>query len=285
MGRMGSSERARHWRHAGLPGVDLLRARYVAKSFAPHTHGSFVIAAISEGVEAFRHRGTMERAGPGAIALINPDTAHTGHAGVPEGWSYRVLYPEPALVADIAAETLAIRGDAAFTAVVADDPGACRLVASVHRAAEDDDALAADTLLRLTLAHLLNRYGGPARAGAIRGAGGRVAQRAREALVERMRTPPTLAELAAELDTGPFALLRAFRDAYGMPPHTWLTDARVRRARALLDAGTTPARAAVEVGFADQPHLNRHFTRIVGVPPGAYQRERKNVQDSRWGRP
>jgi AraC-like DNA-binding protein len=35
----------------------------------------------------------------------------------------------------------------------------------------------------------------------------------------------------------------------------------------------------VTVGFTDQPHLNRHFTRIVGVPPGAYQRERKNVQD------
>jgi AraC-like DNA-binding protein len=26
--------------------------------------------------------------------------------------------------------------------------------------------------------------------------------------------------------------------------------------------------------FTDQPHLNRHFTRIVGVPPGAYARER-----------
>ncbi len=62
-----------------------------------------------------------------------------------------------------------------------------------------------------------------------------------------------------------------------MPPHTWLTDARVRRARLLLDAGTSPAEAAALVGFTDQPHLNRHFTRIVGVPPGAYQRERENV--------
>jgi AraC-like DNA-binding protein len=69
-------------------------------------------------------------------------------------------------------------------------------------------------------------------------------------------------------------LLRAFKKQYGMPPHTWLTDARVRRARRMLDAGIAPADAATEVGFTDQPHLNRHFTRIVGVPPGAYQRER-----------
>jgi AraC-like DNA-binding protein len=89
-----------------------------------------------------------------------------------------------------------------------------------------------------------------------------------------MADPPSLENLAAELGTSPFVLLRAFRDTYGMPPHAWLTDARVRRARSLLDAGTAPAEAAVTVGFTDQPHLNRHFSRIVGVPPGAYQRER-----------
>ncbi|WP_461030329.1 helix-turn-helix domain-containing protein, partial [Streptomyces sparsus] len=49
---------------------------------------------------------------------------------------------------------------------------------------------------------------------------------------------------------------------------------RVRRARLLLEGGTSPADAAVAVGFTDQPHLGRHFRRIVGVPPGAYQRER-----------
>lgn len=62
-----------------------------------------------------------------------------------------------------------------------------------------------------------------------------------------------------------------------MPSHTWLTDARVRRARRMLDAGTAPVVAAIEVGFTDQPHLNRHFTRIVGAPPGAYQRERARM--------
>jgi AraC-like DNA-binding protein len=45
------------------------------------------------------------------------------------------------------------------------------------------------------------------------------------------------------------------------------------------DGCSTPADTATAVGFTDQPHLNRHFTRIVGVTPGAYQRERKNVQD------
>ncbi|WP_258040405.1 helix-turn-helix domain-containing protein, partial [Streptomyces sp. SM9] len=37
----------------------------------------------------------------------------------------------------------------------------------------------------------------------------------------------------------------------------------------------TPAETATAVGFTDQPHLNRHFTRIVGVTPGAYRRARR----------
>ena len=63
---------------------------------------------------------------------------------------------------------------------------------------------------------------------------------------------------------------RAFRAAYGLPPHAYLTNLRVQRARELLDAGLRPAEVAAHVGFTDQAHLTRHFKRVVGVPPGAY---------------
>ncbi|MDT0462069.1 AraC family transcriptional regulator [Streptomyces gibsoniae] len=285
----GSGERARHWRYEELPGVDLLRARYIHKTFVRHTHENFVIAAIADGVEIFHHGGADQYAGPGALALVNPDTSHTGRAGVPEGWRYGAVYPSPQLVAEIAAETTAIRGTPGFTSPVLEDPYAAGLVHEVLRAVDEDNPLAAATLLRVAVTRLLRQVGGPLPQRAVRTAGGRAAARARAVLEERMAQPPSLERLAADLGTSPFSLLRAFRTAYGMPPHTWLTDARVRRARSLLDAGTTPAEAAVAVGFTDQPHLNRHFTRIVGVPPGAYQRERredgsriagrKNVQD------
>ncbi|MFJ3811953.1 AraC family transcriptional regulator [Streptomyces sp. NPDC090073] len=276
-----SLERARHWRYEELPGVDLLRARYVSKTFVRHTHEHFVIAAIADGVEVFHHGGSDVSVGAGALALVNPDTPHTGRAGVPEGWRYGALYPSPEVVSAIAAETSTLRGSPGFVSPVLDDPYTVRLVHQVLRAADEGNALAADTLLRVAVTRLLRLNGGPLPQRRTQSAGARIAARARAVLEERMAEPPTLEQLAADFGTSPFALLRAFRDAYGMPPHTWLTDARVRRARLLLDAGTVPAEAAVAVGFTDQPHLNRHFARIVGVPPGAYQRERKNVQDPR----
>jgi AraC-like DNA-binding protein len=279
----GSGELARHWRYTELPGVDLLRARYIHKTFVRHTHENFVIAGIADGVEVFHHGGGDVSAGAGALALVNPDTPHTGRAGVPEGWRYGAVYPSPEVVAAIAAETTSLRGTPGFASPVLDDPYTVGLVHRILRAADEGNALAADTLLRVAVTRLLRLNGGPLPQRVVSTAGNRVAARARAVLEDRMVDPPTLEQLAGDLETSPFALLRAFRGTYGMPPHTWLTDARVRRARRLLDAGTAPAEAAVAVGFTDQPHLNRHFARIVGVPPGAYQRERKNVQDAgRW---
>ncbi|MEV6792340.1 AraC family transcriptional regulator [Streptomyces sp. NPDC051320] len=270
----GTEEQARHWQLGELPGVDLLHARYIRKSVAWHTHDTFVIAAITEGVEAFHHRNELVRAGVGQLALVNPDTPHTGHAGVPEGWTYRTLYPAADLIAEIAGDISTLAGPVGFTSPVVEDPGVARLVVGVHEAAEQGNALAADSLLRLAVARLLRTHGGRLPERPLRTAGARNATRARAVLEAEMARPPALGKLATELGTSPFALLRAFKEAYGMPPHTWLTDARVRRARQLLDTGAAPAEAALAVGFTDQPHLNRHFARIVGVPPGAYRRGR-----------
>ncbi|MFD0020096.1 AraC family transcriptional regulator [Streptomyces sp. NPDC058382] len=281
----GAAEWARHWQYAELPDLDLLRARYVRHTFPRHSHEGYVFGAVTQGIEDVALPGGTVHAGPGSVVMINPEVPHTARAGVPEGWVYATLYPSAQVISDIAADTTNLRGTVGFTETSVTDPYAARLVREVHRAAEEGNALAADSVLRTLVTRLLTRHGGALAAPAPRAAGARDAARARAVLESRMVAPPTLEALATELGTSPFALLRAFRTQYGMPPHTWLTDARVRRARRMLDAGTAPAVAAAEVGFTDQPHLNRHFTRIVGVPPGAYQRERARTYKTGPGQP
>ncbi|MGW0394767.1 AraC family transcriptional regulator [Streptomyces sp. NPDC003042] len=271
----GRREWARHWQYAELPGLDLLRAHYVRHTFSRHAHDGYVIAAVTGGVEEIGLPGGTVRAGPGSVVLINPEVPHTARAGVPEGWEYATLYPSRDLIAEVAAEIGTPHGTPGFTEDMVTDPRGSKMITDVHRAAEAGNALAADTLLRGVVARTLSRHGGRLPARTVRRAGAADAERARAVLEGRMADPPSLERLAGDLGTSPFALLRAFRERYGMPPHTWLTDARVRRARRLLEAGIPPAEAAVTVGFTDQPHLNRHFTRIVGVPPGAYRRERR----------
>jgi AraC-like DNA-binding protein len=271
-----AAEVARYWRHRAMDGVDLLRARYVTHRYGRHAHETYTFGVIEAGVEEFEYGGRLLRAGVGAVALLDPDVVHTGQAGTAAGWSYRVLYPKVSVVTDVAAELGWPAGTPRFPQTVLYDPATAALVRSAHRSAEHGDDLASSTLLRTALAELLRGHaaGGPAaspnrsrRAPAAVGV-------VRDLLHERLDDPPTLAELAAMTELSQFALLRAFRAEMGLPPHAYLNQLRVRRARLLLDDGVPAADVAAQVGFADQAHLTRHFKRVVGVPPAAYQRER-----------
>jgi AraC-like DNA-binding protein len=277
-----AAEVARYWQHAAVAGVDLLRARFVTHRYGRHAHETYTFGLIEDGVEEFDYGATLQRAGPGALALLEPEVMHTGQAATPVGWTYRVLYPEVSVVTEVAEQLGWRPGTPRFPETVLYDARSAALLRSAHRAAEHGDQLASSSLLNVALAGLLRAHAGAGLAPAreANGAPGRVrrapaaVQTVCELLHERLAEPPSLAELAAITGLSQFALLRAFRARTGLPPHAYLNQLRVRRARSLLDDGQPPAEVAAITGFADQAHLTRHFKRVVGVPPGAYQRER-----------
>lgn len=270
-----AAEIARYWRHGGVDGVDLLRARFVTHRYCRHSHETYTFGVIEAGVEEFDYGGSLLRAAPGDVALLDPEVVHTGQAATPEGWAYRMLYPEVSVVTEVARQ-LGWRGTPHFPQTVLHDSVSAELLRSAHRAAEHGDRLASSTLLNAALARLLRAHAAPSlavqphksdRAPA-------VVREVCELLTDRIADPPSLTGLAKMTGLSQFALLRAFRFETGLPPHAYLNQQRVRQARMLLDRGIGPAEVAAQTGFADQAHLTRHFKRVVGVPPGAYQRER-----------
>ncbi|MGH3303234.1 MAG: helix-turn-helix domain-containing protein [Streptosporangiaceae bacterium] len=235
---------------------------------------------IEAGVEEFDYGRTLLRAGPGAVALLNPDVVHTAQAATPSGWTYRVLYPEVSVVTSVAAELGWHSGTPWFPETVLYDLGTADLLRQAHRAAEHGDRLASSSLLTAALARLLRAHSAappvdgrepPSRPPAS-------VQAVRDLLPQRLADPPSLAELAVMTGLSQFALLRAFGRETGMPPQAYLNQLRVRRARLLLDRGLAPAEVAAQTGFADQAHLTRHFKRVLGVPPASYQRERLTLR-------
>ncbi|MNE23662.1 Arabinose operon regulatory protein [compost metagenome] len=73
------------------------------------------------------------------------------------------------------------------------------------------------------------------------------------------------------MNLSPFHFARVFRQATGLPPHAWLKQRRLEQARALLKDGCAPSSVAMQLGFADQSHLNRQFKQAYGVAPGEYR--------------
>ncbi|MFI7635021.1 helix-turn-helix domain-containing protein [Nonomuraea sp. NPDC049400] len=268
----GYVEFARYWRYHGLGGLDLMRAQFVRHRFARHSHETYALGTVEAGLEEIRFTDGVECSGVDEVVLIEPGVVHTGQSRTAGGWAYRVLYPSVEQVREVADELGVPGGTPSFERRVIADPRMARRVTAAHRAAESGASLAADSQLHTLLVLLLGAYGKRRPQRQARGTGRRNVARVRDLLHATMPDPPGLTELAAVAGVTPYALVRSFRRAYGMPPHAYVTQLRVAKARELLRQGMPPAEAAVTVGFCDQSHLSRHFRRVVGVPPRAYQR-------------
>ncbi|GAB2841267.1 AraC family transcriptional regulator [Streptomyces deserti] len=225
------------------------------------------------GSEVIAYRGGHIHAGPGSIVVLDPGEMHTGGPAACDGYAYRALYADPALLTD---GTLG--GLPHFREPVLDDP---ELAAALRRTHTDvstcPDPLETESRLPWLLTALARRHS-TARAtpDTLPGAG-HIAQAVRDRLADELLAPPSLADLAADLGLSRYQLLRAFRTTMGVPPYAWLAQYRVTRARGLLESGLRPAEVAPLVGFADQAHLTRWFRRVLGVTPAAY---RNSVQDA-----
>lgn len=81
-----------------------------------------------------------------------------------------------------------------------------------------------------------------------------------------------VSDIAGEVGWSRRQLNRRFSDELGLPPKLALRVVRFERARRMLQLATRPsiAEVAAACGYYDQPHLNRDFVELAGVPPGEW---------------
>src|ERR1700730_9208528 len=103
-------------------------------------------------------------------------------------------------------------------------------------------------------------------------------RRAQEMMRSRLDQAVPLAELARALTLAPSHFAGALKQTTAQPPHRWLLDQRIDKAKQLL-SGTTLSlgEIALVCGFDDQSHFTRMFSRVTNFSPGAWRRhERSN---------
>ncbi|MET0649092.1 MAG: AraC family transcriptional regulator [Pyrinomonadaceae bacterium] len=82
----------------------------------------------------------------------------------------------------------------------------------------------------------------------------------------------TLAELAAVALMNPHSFSRAFKQTTGTPPHRYVSNCRVERAKTLLAEDELPlVEVGLSVGFQTQSHFTTLFHRLTGVTPKAFR--------------
>ncbi len=97
--------------------------------------------------------------------------------------------------------------------------------------------------------------------------------RAKAYIEEHLADGSSLDAVAAAVGVSPFHFARMFKASVGLTPHQYRTQARVDRAKQLLEpGGLSLVQVALDVGFSSQSHLTAVFRKAVGLTPAVYRR-------------
>ena len=242
-----------------------LAARFGGHAYDLHRHETYAVGLTLWGAQSFHYRGGVSTSAAGQVMVIHPDEPHDGHAGVDEGFGYRMLYVDPAAV------SAALVGATPFVPeVVSDDPVMTALLgeafADFPRALEP---IAADAVVARLAVRLAARGDALVQARR-RSIAQRAVGRARDFLIAEAARTIASEELERVSGLDRFALARQFRAAFGTSPHRFQVGRRLARAQAMIAAGTALSEVAAATGFADQSHLTRHFSGRFGLTPGRW---------------
>ncbi|MGF7130222.1 AraC-like DNA-binding protein [Paraburkholderia sp. EB58] len=249
----------------GAEGIERMEASFHGRPFAPHRHDTYAIGITRSGVQSFNFRGQRWHCLPGQCHILHPDETHDGSAGTDEGFSYRMVYVDPALVQEaLGGKPLPF---VANPVVEAARLSALR-VTDVWDIDEDIDELARVDLVASIANLLVNASTASLKKSGPLALGRLVQVRDRLASAPAVRHPMAELERLAGLDR--WALARQFRAAFGTSPSRFRTHRQLDLLRRSVKSGVSLMDAALEAGFSDQSHMSRQFKRAYGLTPARW---------------
>jgi AraC-like DNA-binding protein len=258
-----------------LHGVQMLKGVYVDHAYPWHAHEEVTINLVIEGAIHLRHRSLEADAAAGFLCIANAEEMHSGHSATPSGWSCRTLHLQPEIFRGIAEEIAFLRSssDIAFRGPILADPEMAQDFLHLHRVCEKHgSSLERQSVFLSFLAKLLARHAETRLEISQQPREPLAVRRAREFLDEHLSDKVTLEDLATAADITPFRLLRAFKHAFGITPHAYQLQSRIRAAHAMIVRhAASLVDIAITTGFADQAHLTRVFKSVMGATPGQFQ--------------
>ena len=256
--------------HRILPAMEILDCTDPF-DFKPHIHDRYVVWINTGCDEHFSLKGNHHVLEQGSIGIFEPGLVHGNGPCVRESRHLRSFYIDATFFEDLG-ETYGRPGHLPDFHYQIRDREIWSALARFHAGMMGKTAdLEADVVMLETFWGLIRRHGRAMglEADGKEGSDHRV-QRVVEYFHAHLDSPLRLKELAELAGCTEYHLIRLFRTHVGMPPHAYLLQLRLEKARGMILNGVTISEAALATGFSDQSHLNRKFKQRYGLTPKVY---------------
>jgi AraC family transcriptional regulator len=246
--------------------------------FDSHSHSAYTLTVLFAGHLRAQIGDDEFPVSQGQIMLTN---VGENHAAIADDFEFLSVNLTPILIDELVTEIGLTRASAeiVFRARVVNDEilvTTARLIASEIVQEKVGHTQMLDSLIRQLAIHLLRVHLTVRKSSQIEmsraGPVDRRLRRAIEFMHDNFGGELTLEEIAAAAYLSEFHFARLFKQITGIPPHAYLANLRIERARKLLAETQIPIiEIAAMVGYHSHSHFTKIFKSVTGLTPREYR--------------
>ncbi len=228
--------------------IELIYCRNSRISYPPHTHvSSYTLGLVTEGSVVFKQDGNRGICHSGDFFVVSPDTVHEVCALEEEYSILSVCFRKDVIYRQDPENVLRIVGNLANQLVAGNyiDAGQIAMLGdAVEVLYRNLEILAFPEQSQI--------------------------ENAKNLLAGAPENPFPVEELSRRVFVSQYYLIREFKKRFGLTPHQYQMQIRIRKAQLLLLEGKSITEVALITGFCDQSHFDRWFKKMLGITPSDY---------------
>ncbi|MBA2939465.1 AraC family transcriptional regulator [Paenibacillus sp. CGMCC 1.16610] len=243
-------------------GIKALSASMTDFKYKKHAHQEYAIGVTLRGIQEYHLDGSLQLSHQNGVMLFNPEQTHDGMAHDKTGLDYVMLYFEPQLLLDASEKKEILR----FSAPIVYDVQLKQRVLSLSQAilSEKDEALCSELFVNLAESLVQTNFSTNVKKD------NQLIRKAREMLHANLEHVLKLDEISSELQLSKFQFIRLFKAHMGISPYQYFLNAKIERAKCIIEKNKDIYSAVAACGFVDLTHLNKHFKSVYGTTAFEY---------------
>ena len=250
-----------------LNNLALFKASYTTYRYKPHFHETYTVIVIIEGTGDYSYEKKKFITSRGSFLILNPFEVHTGRSVGQVPLIYRSMYIPKEIFYNVD-QRFRNEGLPVFDNNIIHNEKVASMILDIHhRLYHSPTRLESEYMLDDLINKLID-------VGSVRVSfrpddhfQPLAVRRLKEYIHEYYDQNISLNDLSRAAELSPDHVVKLFKKRFGLPPHQYLLNLRIEKAKNLLADKIPVMDVAFQTGFFDQSHFIRNFKKIMGVTP------------------